>query len=622
MKRIKLAIILFFLLLLNFTNAYVIAQSFNFAVISDLHIGSLDGKENLSLVINDINLRKDIQFVIATGDITEKGMNEELDEAKNLLTQLNVPYYIIPGNHDSKWSESGGTKFIELWKDNKFHFEKNSIHFIGLNSGMLLRGGDGHFFVEDLNWLDSTISKINPNDKIFFFTHHPLDGEIDNGFKAINILRKKNIRVIFCGHGHSNKFSNFYNVPAIMTRSTLNDKNGWGYNLCELKNDSLFITEINSLQKNKMWASLSLNDSLSIPQIDSLQFENYSIQPKANEPQAHNILWQTNLNKTIVSFPLIYEDKIFVATLNGEIFCFNQNGEQIWKYNTNNKIISKPNAIADILVVGTINGDLYTFDTNTGKVLQILSIGEPITSQISFYTVHQLDEQINYIIVGTYNGTLYSFELNTLNPNWSNSDAKQMIETRPLVIKDKVIYGSWDGYLYCIDAKTGLLIWKWSENENFYYSPASCIPVSDGKNVYVTTPDKYISAIDLYLGKTVWRKNNFSSWESIGISNDKKRLFIKSRQDNFFIVNANNGALIKNIYLGYGIDISPIEIFEYDSNILFGGKNGIVYQIDRNYKLKKLLFLGNARVYPIYQIKNNIFLASNMDGKLVVFSLQ
>lgn len=612
MKQIKLIVFTFFLLLVNFTSTYVIAQSFNFAVISDLHIGSPDGKKNLSLVINDINLRKDIQFVIATGDITDKGINEELDEAKNLLVKLNVPYYIIPGNHDTKWSESGGTKFIELWKDNKFHFEKNSIHFIGLNSGMLLRGNDGHFSVEDLNWLDSTISKINPNDKIFFFTHHPLDGEIDNGFKAINILREKNIRTIFYGHGHSNKFSYFNNIPAIMTRSTLNDKNGWGYNLFELKNDSLFVTEINALQKNKMWASLSLNDSLSISQIDSTQFENYST----------DILWQTNLNKTIVSFPLIYKDEIFVATLYGEIFCFNQNGEQIWKYNTNNKIISKPNAIADILVVGTINGDLYTFDINSGKVLQILSIGEPITSQITFYTVHQLDEQINYIIVGTNNGTLYSFELNTLNPNWTNTDAKGMIETKPLIIKDKVIYGSWDGFLYCVDAKTGLLIWKWSENENFFYSPASCIPVSDGKNVYVTTPDKYTSAIDLYLGKTVWRKNNFSSWESIGISNDKKRLFIKSRQDNFFIVNANNGTVIKNIYLGYGLDISPIEIFEYNGNILFGGKNGIVYHIDQNYNLKKLLFLGNARVHPIYQLKDKIFLTSNMDGKLVVFSLQ
>lgn len=611
MKRNKLTIIAFFLLLLNFSNTFVIAQSFNFAVISDLHIGSSNGKENLSLVINDINLRNDIQFIIATGDITERGMNEELDEAKNLLDQLNVPYYIIPGNHDTKWSESAGTKFIELWKDNKFHFEKNSIHFIGLNSGMLLRGGDGHFSVEDLNWLDSTISKINLDDKIFFFTHNPLDGEIDNGFKAINILRGKNIRTIFYGHGHSNKFSDFNNIPAIMTRSTLNDKNNWGYNLCELKNDSLFITEINASQKNKMWASLSLNDPLNIPQIDSLQFENYSA----------NILWQTNLNKSTIAFPLIYKDKFFVSTFNGEIFCFDQNGKQIWKYNTNNKIISKPNAIADILVVGTINGDLYTFDINSGKVLQILSIGEPITSQISFYTIYQLDEQINSIIVGTNNGTLYSFELNTLNPNWTNTDAKRMIETKPLVINDKVIYGSWDGYLYCIDAKTGLLIWKWSENENFYYSPASCIPVSDGKNVYVTTPDKYTSAIDLFLGKTVWRKNNYSSWESIGISNDKKRLFIKSRQDNFFIVNADNGALIKNIYLGYGLDISPIEIFEYNGNILFGGKNGIVYQIDKNYKLKKLLFLGNARVYPIYQIKDNIFLATNMDSKLIIFSL-
>ncbi len=623
MKRNNRIATIFFLVLFYFTNSFIIGQSLNFAVISDLHIGATNAEENLSLVINDINLKNEIQFVIATGDITEKGKNEELEDAKNLLDRLNIPYYIIPGNHDTKWSESGCTKFIELWNDNKFYFQKSLIHFIGLNSGICMRGGGGHISIEDLHWLDSIITKINSNEKILFFTHHPLDGDIDNWFKATNILQKKNIRVIFYGHGHSNKFSYLNDIPAIMTRSTLSDKNGWGYSLFGITNDSLFTTEINAAQQNKMWASISLNDTLIIPKIDSLQFENYSI----------NILWQKDLNKTIISSPLVYEDKIVTTTANGEIFCFNQNGNQIWNYNTNSRIVSRSNAIADILVVGTISGDLYTFDINTGKVLQILGLGESITSQISFYTIQQLDEQINFIIVGTNSGTIHCYEFNTLNPVWSNSDATGMIETRPLVIKDKVIYGSWDGYLYCVDAKTGLLIWKWSENKNFYYSPASCIPVSDGKNIYITTPDKYTSAIDLLLGKTIWRKNTFSSWESIGISNEKKRLFIKSDKDKFYIVNAASSSIIKNINLGYGLDTSPNEILEFNGNIIFGGKNGIIYLIDKNYNSKKLLFLGNSRVHSIYQIfvrprqsaetggKENTFVSTNMDGKIVVFSL-
>ena len=110
-----------------------------------------------------------------------------------------------------------------------------------------------------------------------------------------------------------------------------------------------------------------------------------------------------------------------------------------------------------------------------------------------------------------------------------------MIETKPLIFENKLIFGSWDGYLYCVDARSGVMIWKWTEDKDFYFSPAACLPVTDGDNVYITSPDKYVTAIDLLLGRTVWRKN-YNAWESIGITSDRKNLLIKSAKDKFFIV--------------------------------------------------------------------------------------
>ena len=92
------------LYLLLILSAAVLAQEFKYAWITDTHIGSPGAKKNLESVINNINNKKDIVFVVITGDISEKGMDVELETAKSILDSLTIPYYIIPGNHDTKWS--------------------------------------------------------------------------------------------------------------------------------------------------------------------------------------------------------------------------------------------------------------------------------------------------------------------------------------------------------------------------------------------------------------------------------------------------------------------------------------------------------------------------------------
>ena len=116
----------FFLLLLLLISTVTQAQvkPFRFAFISDTHIGSPNGsaEEDLRRTVRDINAMDDIAFVVLTGDITELGTNEELKLAKQILDSLDVPWHIIPGNHDTGWSESGGVMFTTVFGYDKFSF--------------------------------------------------------------------------------------------------------------------------------------------------------------------------------------------------------------------------------------------------------------------------------------------------------------------------------------------------------------------------------------------------------------------------------------------------------------------------------------------------------------------
>jgi len=234
------------LLILSFVSANAQIKPFRFAFISDTHIGSPNGsaEEDLRRTVSDINQMTDIAFVVLTGDITELGTTEEIKMAKAILSELKVPYYIIPGNHDTGWSETGGVAFTQIFGYDKFIFEHNGITFIGCASGPYVRMSDGHIPRDAVNWLDQELKKRSNDQPIVFLNHYPLDNGLDNWYEAIDRLKQKNTIAALCGHGHANKAMNLEGIPAVMGRSNLRAKAEiGGYNLVDVRADSMIFSE-------------------------------------------------------------------------------------------------------------------------------------------------------------------------------------------------------------------------------------------------------------------------------------------------------------------------------------------------------------------------------------------
>ena len=111
-------------------------SALKFAVMSDIHISpqapSIEGTEKC---VEDINQNPDLQFVIICGDIANFGSDQELGIAKNIFDKLNIPWFIIPGNHDATWSESGTNSFVKIFGYERFELEAGGIKFLGTPSG-------------------------------------------------------------------------------------------------------------------------------------------------------------------------------------------------------------------------------------------------------------------------------------------------------------------------------------------------------------------------------------------------------------------------------------------------------------------------------------------------------
>ena len=217
-------LLLFFLLVLEPS----FAQEFKFAFITDVHIGASTSEEDLQRTVEDLNGLSDIDFALVTGDVTEMGTDEEIAKAKELLEDLKIPYYIVPGNHDTGWSESGGVSFIKEFGNDKFVFEHEGYKFIGCASGPYVRMSDGHIPRDAIVWLDKILEETPKDQPLIFINHYPLDNSLDNWYEATGRLKQYNTQFAICGHGHRNREMDFEGIPGTMGRSNLRAKDEVG----------------------------------------------------------------------------------------------------------------------------------------------------------------------------------------------------------------------------------------------------------------------------------------------------------------------------------------------------------------------------------------------------------
>ena len=168
-----------------------------------------------------MNTRPEIQFVIHAGDVTEFGADSEIETAKNVMDRLSKPYYIVPGNHDAKWSESGCNTFNKVFGGSDFAFEKGGILFCGTGSGPNMRMGMAQVPRESMVWLDSLI-KATPADKpVIYVNHNPVEKSLSNWDQVYDILKRGNLVLTMGGHWHTNNYRTYDGVPAVIGRSTL-----------------------------------------------------------------------------------------------------------------------------------------------------------------------------------------------------------------------------------------------------------------------------------------------------------------------------------------------------------------------------------------------------------------
>jgi outer membrane protein assembly factor BamB/predicted phosphohydrolase len=604
-------LIIFFLAFLT-SSTFSQARHFNFAWLSDLHVGSATGEEDLKRSVDDINKFDNIGFTIISGDISQSGKGSDLRLAKSILDSLKKPYYIIPGNHDTKWSESGATDFKKLWGNDRFVFRYSGILFIGLHEGPLMRMADGHFAPEDLRWLDSTLAGVDKNEPIIFVTHYPVDSQIDNWYEFLKRIKPFNVECILVGHGHVNKKLDFEGIRGIMGRSNLRgNKETGGYNLVEVKqHNASFRERLTGAKTLPVWNTVALEKVNYLADTTKYKRPDYSV----NKTSPIKMMWRKETGFTIASAPALGKDIVVEGNSSGNVTAFSiKDGLALWSYKTDGAVYSSPSISGEFVVFGSADSNIYCLNLKSGKLHWKFKTGAavvacPVVSKGKVY-------------IGSSDGKFRALSLESGNLLWQFDKIQGFVEDKPLLYEGKVIFGAWDSYLYALDQNDGRLLWKWNNGKNeILYSPSACYPVASMGKIFIVAPDRYMTALDAKTGKAIWRTNRYLVRESIGISEDGKSVYARCMTDTVFSVSALGNSFspkwISNVKYGYDIDPNMPE--EKNGVVFFGTKNGFVYALDKN--TGKTLWTyrtGTALVNNIAVIDKKDIVVTTTDGSIM-----
>jgi predicted phosphodiesterase len=178
------------------------SDNFKFAVITDSHIFYT----NLKIVVDDLNKKDDISFVIFGGDLSQQGLLKEYELFFEMMNNLRMPYLTVIGNHD--YSSNGGEIYRNMFGDYNHSFEFNENKFIFFDDIVWESNKN-----PDFEWLSSELSGNTLFKNVFVIAHIPpfgdqFDSEMEQRYQEL--MQTNNVPLSIHGHTHGFLYEKFY----------------------------------------------------------------------------------------------------------------------------------------------------------------------------------------------------------------------------------------------------------------------------------------------------------------------------------------------------------------------------------------------------------------------------
>ncbi len=217
---------------------------------------------------------------------------------------------------------------------------------------------------------------------------------------------------------------------------------------------------------------------------------------KAYNLSEAQVKWHKTIGD-IETSPLIIENKLLAAALDGKLICVDkESGDILWTYriappSKTNLIHSSPASNGNTVVFGCDNGAVYGVNVNTGQLQWSAKTRSAVFSSPSI--------RDGKVYFGSTDSTFYALDASTGKQLWAKHLTGK-IHNSQAVDQYHVYTSVVGGEIYCLNSDDGQIVWKTN-----IAGVVNSSPILSGDVLYIGTLNKILYAIDVHSGNILWQ---------------------------------------------------------------------------------------------------------------------
>jgi len=261
-----------------------------------------------------------------------------------------------------------------------------------------------------------------------------------------------------------------------------------------------------------------------------------------------------------------------------------------------NAIYSSPVKDGDIIYITSWNGNISAIDIKSNDKIWETNVGWSSSSSPTII------EDIVY--VGSSEGT-YCLDKKSGEIIWKNENG--VVTSKPAYANHIVYCGSHDGNIYALNNENGKLEWSFETRNEIYSSP-----IVDNDVLYIGSNDGYLYAIDVINRDLKWKFKTDGPITSAPCLADNV-LYFGSWDGNLYSINSERGTLNWKFSSGWGIDSTPAVS---NGNIFVGSEDTNFYSIDSEDGSLNWIFSTNGGIQSSPTVYGGFVFFGSSDGNM------
>lgn len=282
-----------------------------------------------------------------------------------------------------------------------------------------------------------------------------------------------------------------------------------------------------------------------------------------------NLLWKSKTGDKVYSSPAVCGGRVFVGSDDKFFYMFDKsNGAVVWKDEHKDQVWASPAIASNSIYVGSSSSIVICYSKLTqnspicgwpmlGKTLEhtcavlddcAISLGNKSKLwefKANDYVYHSSPSiWQNRVVFGSHDKNVYCVNIENGNLIWSFR-TNGIIDSTPAIADGRVLIGSSDGFLYCLDFMNGSLFWKLDlkkqeeDNGNFFTNS----PIVIGDRVICGSTTSQMNCIDLKTGANLWLYNTGSRIYHTPAYNNKK-IYFGTENGMYYCISTDNGEVV------------------------------------------------------------------------------